>query len=150
MSRTMDTAGASNNPWIRQSMTYQYDVMRPWSARYPHRPPEHKLDDFQGIPTIDKRDTDTETKPTAPKDFYDHLNNRLLLIGAFAVITKLLGFNEASWWLVLLPFYILWLLFIGIMLLSLPFLIFHKRLDKDKKDPTESDSESESTTDDSD
>jgi len=68
------------------------------------------------------------------------------LIGTFAVITKLLGFNEASWWLVLLPFYILWLLFIGIMLLSLPFLIFHKWLDKGKKDPTAS----ESTTDDSD
>ena len=131
-------------------MTYQYDVMRPWPARCPHRPLAHKTDIIQGLPIIDKHDTDTETKPDESKGCFDSFRKNLFFIGTSAIITKLLGFNEASWWLVLLPFYILWLLFIGIMLLSLPFLIFHKRLDKDKKDPTESDSESESTTDDSD
>jgi len=85
-------------------MTYQYDVMRPWPARCPHRPLAHKTDIIQGLPIIDKHDTDTETKPDESKGCFDSFRKNLFFIGTSAIITKLLGFNEASWWLVLLPF----------------------------------------------
>ena len=42
-----------------------------------------------------------------------------------------------------LPFYILELILISIVLLSLPFLIFHEWLNPDKKDPTYSESKTD-------
>ena len=57
------------------------------------------------------------------KNAMGSLSFRLFWLGIFAAIAKLLGFTEASWWLVLMPIYLPFVLAFGIILLSIPILL---------------------------
>ena len=93
---------------------------------------------MQGLTIIDKHDTDTDTKPSGFKTIIDDTVRRLFLFGIVAIIAKLLGFTEASWWLVLMPIYMPFVVTIGIILLSIPILMLLVWLDEKETKAVES------------